>query len=344
MKLNTVVLALFIALIVVSGCSSKKDVKKSLEEIRTGTDAINAYFLANNPPIDIHVEKTGDDTINTFPIVLQVFNKGAYPQPEDGNMKFGKVYLSGYDTNIIKITPKEASASADYGDLTKMAVEGKSTINPNGGQDILSFIGTVISANLNVERYEPTLRATACYYYETVAGPSVCIDPNPYSTTGERKVCEVHDTSLSSQGAPVAVVSIEEQAFARKTQFKITIRNLGKGDVLKEDAAQSKCNPIGTEKIDREDIDKVKLESVMLANTPLDCGPFTGEPAGSNNVKSSSGLIRLINGEGYVICELSDSSYSNKVSSYTSPLLIKLSYGYRTIDERPMLVKLESSS
>ena len=76
----------------------------------------------------------------------------------------------------------------------------------------------------------------------------------------------------------------------------------------------------------------------------MDCGPFTGEPAGSNNVKSSSGLIRMINGEGYVICGLSDSSYSNKVSSYTSPLLIRLSYGYRTIDERPLLVKLESTS
>ena len=277
MKLNSIVLALFIALIVISGCSGKKDVKKSLEEIRTGTDAINAYFLANNPPIDIHVEKTGDDTINTFPIVLQVFNKGAYPQPEDGSMKFGKVYLSGYDTNIIEIKPKESSASAYYGDLTKMAVEGKSTINPNGGQDILSFIGTVKSANLNVERYEPTLRATACYYYETVAGPSVCIDPNPYSTTGERKVCEVHDTSLSSQGAPVAVVSIEEQAFARKTQFKITIRNLGKGDVLKIDSnddtkSLEKCNPIGTEKLDREDIDKVRLDSVMLANTRWTAG------------------------------------------------------------------------
>ena len=54
--------------------------------------------------------------------------------------------------------------------------------------------------------------------------------------------------------------------------------------------------------------------------------------------------MRLVNGEGFVICELGDSDYSNKISAYTTPIIIKLSYGYRTTVERKLLIKRETSS
>ncbi len=74
-----------------------------------------------------------------------------------------------------------------------------------------------------------------------------------------------------------------------------------------------------------------------ISDKALICGPF------ADGVKSSGGLIRLINGEGFVICELPNSEYSNKISAYTTPLLIQLSYGYRTTAERKVLIKKETS-
>ncbi|MDP3765144.1 MAG: hypothetical protein Q8R04_01395, partial [Nanoarchaeota archaeon] len=66
-KLKKNLLALFFVLfIIVSGCSGKKDVKKSLEEIRTGTEGISVSFLPNNPPATIHVA----DTDTPFDVVL----------------------------------------------------------------------------------------------------------------------------------------------------------------------------------------------------------------------------------------------------------------------------------
>ena len=343
------IFAFFLVLLIsISACSGKKDVKTSLEEIRVGTEGIVINFLPNAPPEKVYVERDGESL--PFDIVLKIDNKGAYPQPDEGTggtaPQHGKVFLSGFDQNIIEIKAKDTNTEPKSSDLSKMALEGKSTINPNGGQDILSFTGTIRGDNLNAEKYEPTLLATACYHYETTAGPSVCIDPNPYSTVKERKVCEVQDITLSNQGAPIAVIKIDEEALAKKTQFKITIKNVGNGDALKDEAAENKCNPYGEnidQKISREDIDKVKLEHIKISETALDCGPFADTTEGS--IKSSSGgFVRLVNGEGFVICELGYDAYSNKISAYTTPILIKLSYGYRTTVERKLLIKKETSS
>lgn len=340
MKLKkSIIFILFIALLIlISGCKGKKSTEKSLEEIRTGTEGIAMSFLPNAPPDKIHVEQGAPPEANIFEVVLELKNKGAYPQPDEGarglGPGFGKIFLSGYDTNIITLESKDGKS----GDLGTKTLEGKSTINPNGGQDILSFTGKIIPENLNVEKYEPTLLATACYYYLTIAGPSVCIDPNPYSTIKEKKVCGVQDISLSNQGAPVAVTKIDEEAFATKTQFKITIKNVGNGDVLKADAANNKCDPFGAQKIQRDDIDKVNLMWVKVSDKALMCGPFA-----ETNIKSTGGLIRLINGEGFVICEMPNSEYSNKISAYTTPLLIQLSYGYRNSIEKKIQIKKEVS-
>ena len=347
------ILTLFLVLLIsISGCTGKKDVKKAVEEVRTGTEGIVLSFLPNSPPEKVHVESPPVE--NTFDVILDIRNKGAYPQPEQitgSGGPAGKVYLSGFDTNIIELKLKEpkSGATESGGDLSKLALDGKSTINPYGGQDILGFQGTIKYENLNVEKYEPIFLATACYHYETVAGPSVCIDPDPYTTLNVKKVCEVQGIALSSQGAPIAIVKIDEEAFATKTQFKITIRNVGSGDVLKDEALP-KCNPHGTtiksdtspsQKIEREDIDKAKVDFVKMSNDKLlNCGPFVDRIDGT--VKSTSGgLIRLTNGEGFIICDLEKNDYGKTTSAYTTPLVIQLSYGYRNTVQRKLEVKKE---
>ena len=100
---------LFLAvLILISACSKgKSSTTKTLEELRVGTEGLAMSFLPNNPPERIHVEKGADSELNRFDVVLEVRNKGASPQPGEGTGggEFfginGKIYLSGYDTNIL---------------------------------------------------------------------------------------------------------------------------------------------------------------------------------------------------------------------------------------------------
>ncbi len=329
-----IVFALLILLVVFSGCKGKKDVKKSIEEIRTGTDGIVITFLPLNPPDTVHI----DQNTNKFDIVLELQNKGVYPPGDSPTGPNGKTFIGGHDAKIVNIKPK------DTNDLATKALQGKSLINLNGGSDLITFTAEVNLANLNVEKYPVTLLATACYEYETIAGPTVCIDPNPYSTIQEKKICQVQDIALSSQGAPVAVTKVEEEAFAEKTQFKITIKNVGLGDVIKYEAAEGgeKCNPlVGDKKLTRDDVDKVLLSEVKIADYQLQCKPFA-ESTGP--IQGTSGSVRLINGEGSIVCDFTKQAYQNyrdSKTSFTTPLTIHLKYFYRSTGQRNLLIQKE---
>ena len=333
MKRKLFLIIVLILLISISGCGGKKDVKKSLEEIRTGTEGISVSFLPNNPPATIHVEN--DNT--PFDVILELKNKGAYPQPDEQDF-YVNVYLSGYDKNILELDVERNDVNR-----LKTSLIGKSLVNIGGGSDIVTFKGKVKSSQLNVEKYEPILLATACYKYSTTAEPSVCIEPDPYSTLTQKKVCEVKDISLSGQGAPIAVTKINEESFKEKTQFKLTIKNVGNGDVIKEQSIK-KCDPFGkaeNDKIGREDLDKVYLERVTIGGLPLDCSPFA-----EDSVRSTQGIIRLVNGEGYIVCDLQKEgydAYKESKTAFTTPLKITLSYGYRTIAQRSLQIKKEMS-
>lgn len=340
LKKKYILTALLILLIAISACSltgkkgtsTSKSSKKSVEDIRVGTQGIVISYLPNNPPERLVVEEGAENTIK---VVMQVNNKGAYPQPDEGPKRGlapdpAKLYLSGYDQNIIKFSPREV-------DLSAKTLEGRSTINPGGGIDFVDFNGKMIYDNLNVDKYEPTLLATACYHYNTIASPQVCIDTDPYSEISTKKVCQVSDITLSNQGAPIAVTKIAEEALATKTQFRITIKNVGGGDAIKITSDQ-KCDPLGTDKLQREDIDKVYLVGVSLGNKQLNCGPYADGP-----IKALSGFMRLINGEGNLICEFPRQDYPQGVNTaYTTPLKVHLAYVYRTTIERKVTIKRET--
>ena len=357
------VAAFLVLLVLVSGfsCSLKNGLtnplssapktgaKKTVEDLRTGTEGMSVGFTPNNPPATIYVE---DSQPNKVDVIVELSNKGAYPQPEDNTPPSGKVFLSGYDQNILEFNPNSY-------DLVKKSLYGKSLIDLRGGSDIAIFNGE-IKDTLKVDKYEPILLATLCYNYQTIAGPPVCIDPDPHPQVNQKKVCEAAPVTLTSQGAPVAVVGIDVNALATKTIFTITIKNVGSGDVIRNnregtnqpsssgqpsagtagsnDDAISKCNPFNN-KLTREDIDKVFVEDVSTGSTQLLCWGFTDKPT-----KSERGFIRLTNGQGSVICQLdkTDAGYPGGNTAYTTPLKIILSYVYKTTAQRSVLLQKEN--
>src|SRR3989344_7814977 len=137
--------ALFI-LLMLAGCA-KKPADQKFD--KTGAEGIIASFIAGQPPDKIYAEANSD---NRFDVALEIRNKGAYPEPGRGSginglgTRFGIIFITGYDDKIIKLQPKENGKD----DLSQLALEGKSPINPNGGQDITSFTGTIDYATLNV--------------------------------------------------------------------------------------------------------------------------------------------------------------------------------------------------
>ena len=201
-------------LLLASACELAKPSGRdtSETEYRKGTQGLEFYFLSNNPPDKIY---TGD----SLEIVVEYVNRGAY------DIYGGKLYLDGYDRSIIQF---------DRDSITDATAEGKDRYNPEGNlYQTVTFTDTRVDLPVNLAKdvFPQTFMLTACYDYQTQASPEVCIDSDPYATGPVKKVCTVHDTSLSGgQGAPVAVTKVEDESSKDRAQYKIHISNEGKGD------------------------------------------------------------------------------------------------------------------
>ncbi len=363
---------IIISLLVISmlGCEKKE---KDETEFVEGKDGLVMSFIPNAPQ-DKYIVSNTDEPIS---IAIDVWNKGAHPGPpsdddpgtleEEDIFKGGVISISGFDNNIIEIEKKEICIKYDPSDFT--CIEKKevvknfksfleqdvylppaSPLNPRGGLYTTEFDGNIKVNKIVVDKYEPTILVTACYPYFTHAAPSVCIDPFPFDTRQE-KVCNIGGKTLEPQGAPVAITKIEQEASKGKIRFKITIENVGKGDVIWANelvwpselsglvplmALIDRCSPadLGPDPkiLDRKDFDKVQLIEVKVANADLleggKCTPFM---EGTNNI------IRLFDGEGLVICTYDVPSDTE--SAYITPISIKLSYAYRSTISKPISIK-----
>jgi len=232
-------------------------------------------------------------------------------------------------------------------DLSELFLSSASPINPLGGFDSADFDGEIVIDKITVDKYQPTILATICYPYKTVSSPTVCIDPAPFDDRQE-KVCRIGSTTVPSQGAPVAVTKIDQEASTNKIQFKINIKNVGNGDVIKSGVGVKdintldKCNPLGGGLLDRKDFDRVTLEKVEIGPLNLmDKDTTTQKSKCSPFADGSDNIIRLFNGEGFVICTLDIDELGGVQSAYTTPLNIKLNYSYRsTISKQIEISKL----
>lgn len=315
MKKGFAVLLICIPFILAS-CSQQAGTIAAIE----GTEGLLFNFMPNSPPARITVGSAGD----TFSIAVQARNGGAFSK--DRSVE-GKLFLGGYDRNIVEIADSSQVIETKF-------LEKRDAVNPKGGLDLFEFEGKINAQNLLAESYNFNLLATACYNYETKAGPSVCIDPRPYET-GVEKACAVGPISLSSQGAPIAITKIEEEVLAEEIQFRITIENVGGGRAINKGSADD-CNPFDNKVDLRQNIDFVYLEvgypKLGSDATWLECRP-----------KNDDNSIRLIEGEGFIICKwkkpeaMKENDYGLK-QGYTTPLIINLNYLYMSSIQQPVQV------
>ena len=334
------ILFVFLSFIFVAGCDTI--VKKGggdTTEFKRGSSGLVMEFVRNYPGDGYIVNK---DTPEDILIMIDLKNKGTYPDGD--HFSKGKIYISGFDDEIVDITVKSKSLSDP-----DMFLAAASPINPLGGFATVEFDGNIIADKITVDEYNPTIMATACYPYSTKASPTVCVDPSPFDDRQE-KVCHIGSQTLGTQGAPVAVTSIVQEAATDKIQFKITINNVGVGDVIKTGDSNNKeedgttvptldrCSPLSGGKLNRKDFDRVQVKKIKIGSVDLwnanknlnKCSPFAD---GSNDI------IKLFNGEGFVICTLTVSELGGGVqSAYTTPLNIELEYNYRSTISKPIKI------
>ncbi|MFC1741938.1 hypothetical protein ACFL3V_05360 [Nanoarchaeota archaeon] len=296
------VLSLVLALMLITGCGSfqrgKGEPPVSAQFTATGTQGLVMNFLPDQPPAKVYTQ-------GSLTFLIEVWNKGTYTVPS------ATFYLSGFDPNLLPGLPNNYLLSGE--------LESKSQFNPEGGYTTLDFSTPTLSLPTSMPNYKPTFLLTACYPYHTVATPLICIDPNPMDTTSD-KACRTQKVySTGSQGAPVAVQSIEAEARPTGMFFRIHIANTAGGTqqasgTVFRDSMMNAC-PGG---LSYSDLNVMAYE-VDITGQPLDCDP---KSSGTNE-------IRLVNNKATIFCRYPTTSSSSALS-YQTALNVRLRYGYKS--------------
>ena len=271
-----------------------RDTAAILRQVQTGTQGVEVSVLPNYPPLQVYDQ-------NELLAIVEIKNRG------NDNLEAQDCFIqiSGFDPNIILGGFNQPRSCAEnIGTL-----EGKNVYNLEGGANQLEFKSSTITLPPGVFDYKPTLNFVTCYNYQTIANPSVCMDPLFYQVTAEQKTCLPRDVVMAGgQGGPVGVSLVGVDMVGRKAIFEINIKNFGKGRVLSPHSDLRSC---GQASLEYTDLDKVAFDVQMTGGSLLDCKP-------------RDGLVRLTNGLGKLVCQFDIPG----ASAFETPLTVRLNYNY----------------
>lgn len=321
MRKNVFLMFTFILVLFIYGCGTGQKGEEGNVNYVQGTQGLDISFMNGMPPQYIY---SGD----VLTIGLNIENKGTYDLPAGA----GSIYLGGYDKSIIGnlvVTAGPSTVINNGGEINIQgnnpdgSLFGRDLYNDNGDQVYYEFQSSPID-NIPTPIYDFKLLAYLFYRYETDATANVCLDPKPHRTNVD-KPCITAPISLGSQGAPVAVTSVDiTPSGAGKARMIINIQNVGNGDIVDLDAFS---NGKGPTELLPSDLNLVEFE-IHGSNTEPQCTFNYG-----NKVRLDQ------SGHGRVVCTVFIDK--SAVTSYMSSFNIVLKYAYRTSVRKNVEIRQE---
>ncbi len=325
--------------IIIIGCTSSSSSSKTKEiDVFVGTDGLLAEFAKTAPP-----PKVFEDS--NFPILLRVRNKGAYSIKDNSKAALSLGVEKDYIKNL-KVEEQSRVSSKGLDNIVNFFVDGKTAINPQGDETIISLSAKTGKLDPQSEVKQSTITATLCYPYQTTLSTTVCIDTDvaginpgkPYGTKNSVKVCSAKEFIFNNgQGAPIAVTKIEPQMIPVekeiKPQFLIFVENKGKGNPVKLAGYDSACYKSDYTKdlSSNKDLWNVATIKVYKAGkeeekeSQLICTPSLKNPEGA--IDETTGFLRFRDGKDFVRCTFRD-GIPKSSEAFTSPLKVVIDYGY----------------
>ncbi len=305
---RTILLLILLLIVVsVSGCrrftthkADNSNLGKGFSQIYTGTDGVVFDVLKGMPPSTISQGES-------FSIGILIVNKGA-------DAARGVVKIGGYDPDKFSL-PKTSD---------NFAVGGKREYGTIGGEARKVFDASNTRIPYGAEEYTGTFTVSICYNYTTKAALPVCIKP-PDKSSQITEACKNGVTKDSAgQGSPVTVDAVQSESTTEdgktKLRFKFHIKNAGRGRVTEFNSGL--CNGDSSVRVD-----EISVYGKSYKKGEVKCS-FRGE----------DGLFLLgADKDNYLDCSVDLGGY--KISSFETPVVIHLSYGYLESEDIDVKVK-----
>jgi len=287
-----VIIFLLALLLIFSGCAKKTDQEKTAT-FYGGTDGVSIEFKKIAPPDEFN---QGQEV----PVVVTLKNSGEY-DIVSGNAK----------AEIYNINLDLFNLPAGY-KATNGILRGKGEFNIEGGEREISFGNLKYNSGV-INSRDFTIRARACYPYQTKTDIPICIKSSIAQEAGET-TCSVEDekvTEGSVSSAPIQVTSVTEKTRGSdQVRFDIKIENKGAGNVYANDIS---CEELSDYTTNINAKNKIFLE--IINPTGVTCGFRSGDD-------SDKGVIELDNNIKTISC------WMKVEDTYTDTLRLTLSYMY----------------
>ncbi|RJQ17360.1 hypothetical protein C4573_04885 [Candidatus Woesearchaeota archaeon] len=306
---------LLLAFFVVS--CGQKQVTSAFDPYAGGNTGLALSFQEGNPPEEIF-----DAGQYPFGIGVIIENKGEYDFV--ASRDYGKVSLIGL--NSAYFGNPETSKAID------VDVKGKRK----------NFEGTIIDGDITSINFENfnyqqdifgndffTLRAEACYDYQTRVSTKICIKENVIETSKDAdKICKLNEVkSPKNSGAPVQITSLSQNpAGQNKASLLLVISHVGTGQIYKK-GSQRFCDDSVT------NVDKNIV--YVTVSLPEDTDATVNCPALSEG--GVAGYVNLYNGAPRTVtCTV---TMGNEGKIYEPVFLVTLDYLYGEYIEKDIIIK-----
>lgn len=326
MSKTLVVLTAIITLFLVTSCTPPQGTEQDLVRAYIGgTVGLNTYLIEGMPPSMIH-----DAATFPFGVGIAVENLGEVDVGPGTTNPYVMVKLEGINPEQFGIT------DADMSQMLASTLHGARR-NFDGSV----FPGEITSVSFEPLNYQPdihgnaqfTVRATACYDYETISTTVICIKDDVLENLQDTSICSLAGEKFpQNSGGPLHVTSVIENPMAEnKVQINFVIEHVGIGEFYgrpQQGEPQETCNP-SIRNFNKYFID-IEVEPLGDSGMTVSCSRFGG---------TSGGRIKLYQGAPTTISCTIERTRPSAGRIFQDLLNIKLKYRYGQFIEVPILIQ-----
>jgi hypothetical protein len=327
----SIILVFFLASILLTSCSpTRNDLETGIGGFLGGSEGLVPRVMEGAPPSVIM-----DRGLAPFSVIVPLENAGEAPVGPGTDNPLILVRLAGILHRNFGLAEQDAAK----------------TLNAKLEPAKKNFDGTVLPGEINYVTFDNmayqsavyesvplTIRAEACYDYESYATVKFCMKKDVLESWEDASICTLRGPRpFGNSGSPIHITNVFEAPIANSTvQINFAIEHFGRGIFFYRGAYKdlfsvcdfSEMNP---------DIYKLEVfvEPIEKDTYKVDCVRLDTPIAGGGD----SGVIRMYEGAPLTVSCFISRTRPTSVRVYQDLLKIKLRYRYGEFVEIPILVQ-----